>query len=372
MNNFIRKNLIFILLGFTFFLIFALFFFQELFQGGFLLTQIFRPKQIIIETPQGREEWEVNQTYKIKWRAKRIDRVGIVLFKDEVPDWIIRDIPANAGVYEWKIFMWQEPSQNYRIAVFEYPWRKNNKVSYSKNFTIIGPKISSCDVLSLEKGGLYLSSDFPNLRKVFITEDKFTGNLGGLEGADQKCQAAAQKAGFQGNYKAFLGRDDILAKNRVKKEGVFVEAESGGVVFEKKTCHRLLGKDFDDFLKRFSELTIISKEKLSNDFFNKMGEVWLGRIEEASQKNCLVLSDRTVKYLGEGYSYTVTCQDWAKEKKTIEISQKTTFPKCYTPYGKLINVWGLGGLSSGISKSAFTPSLGKSCDTLQHLLCLED
>jgi hypothetical protein len=39
---------------------------------------------------------------------------------------------------------------------------------------------------------------------VFVTEQEFTGDLGGLQGADDKCQAAASNAGLSGTYKAWL------------------------------------------------------------------------------------------------------------------------------------------------------------------------
>lgn len=41
-------------------------------------------------------------------------------------------------------------------------------------------------------------------RRVFVTSMVFTGNLGGLAGADQKCQDAAKQAGLPGVYKAWL------------------------------------------------------------------------------------------------------------------------------------------------------------------------
>lgn len=41
-------------------------------------------------------------------------------------------------------------------------------------------------------------------RRVFVTSKVFTGNLGGLTGADQKCQDAADAAALPGLYKAWL------------------------------------------------------------------------------------------------------------------------------------------------------------------------
>jgi hypothetical protein len=41
-------------------------------------------------------------------------------------------------------------------------------------------------------------------KTVFVTSRTFTGNLGGLEGADAKCQAAADNAGLTGLFLAWL------------------------------------------------------------------------------------------------------------------------------------------------------------------------
>jgi hypothetical protein len=41
-------------------------------------------------------------------------------------------------------------------------------------------------------------------RRVFVTSQVWSGDLGGLEGADQKCQDAADAAGLPGVYKAWL------------------------------------------------------------------------------------------------------------------------------------------------------------------------
>jgi len=39
---------------------------------------------------------------------------------------------------------------------------------------------------------------------VFITDDNFTGDFGGLDGADATCQGAAMEAGLSGTYRAWL------------------------------------------------------------------------------------------------------------------------------------------------------------------------
>ena len=41
-------------------------------------------------------------------------------------------------------------------------------------------------------------------KKVFVTENTFTGNLGGPTGADAICSGAAAEAGLSGNFKAWI------------------------------------------------------------------------------------------------------------------------------------------------------------------------
>ncbi len=52
--------------------------------------------------------------------------------------------------------------------------------------------------------------------RAFVTRDVFTGNLGGLFAADQKCRAAATAAGLAepGRFRAFLSTGDLDAKER--------------------------------------------------------------------------------------------------------------------------------------------------------------
>lgn len=45
-------------------------------------------------------------------------------------------------------------------------------------------------------------------RRVFVTSEVFTGNLGGIAGADQKCQTAAEKASLPGKYRAWISSPD--------------------------------------------------------------------------------------------------------------------------------------------------------------------
>ena len=52
-------------------------------------------------------------------------------------------------------------------------------------------------------------------KKVFITSTTYNGNLGGLSGADAKCQARATAADLGGNWKAWLSDNTTSASSRL-------------------------------------------------------------------------------------------------------------------------------------------------------------
>lgn len=52
-------------------------------------------------------------------------------------------------------------------------------------------------------------------KTVFITSQVFNGNLGGLAGADAKCQQLATAAGLGGTYKAWLSDSTTDARDRL-------------------------------------------------------------------------------------------------------------------------------------------------------------
>jgi hypothetical protein len=60
-------------------------------------------------------------------------------------------------------------------------------------------------VVSLANGEVaHGSFSFGRRVKAFVTSATYDGNLGGLTGADQKCQARADAAGLPGSYRAWL------------------------------------------------------------------------------------------------------------------------------------------------------------------------
>lgn len=354
---------------------------------------VYTAENVQVLTPNGGEEWGIGNIYEIKWKAKGIEKVGIVLFKGKKPELIAKDIPADFGKYEWEIYPGHEYGADFFVAVFEYPWREGNEIDYSDSaFAITFPELASCDNMSVEQEWPYLPSDLPNLRRVFITEESFTGNLDGLDGADQKCQEEAEKQGFDGKWQAFLGgdSDEDLAIERLKRtsrgtDGIFVTTWPAATLIRGATCHRLLGKNFDEFLAKLSALVIINEEELEENFLKDLENLWLGRVDEKSKKNCTTIAavlSALNKPLAEKYSFTTTCQNWTQEKRVVEDypvprgEPKPSFPTCYTPAGKSTDAVALGGLASGLKgkgkDTAFTPYQGKYCSTRQKLLCIEE
>lgn len=332
-------------------------------------------KEIEVTSPNGEEKWNTEHTYLVTWESKGIEKIGIVLFEDNVPTWVVKDISAKDGQYSWRIFSLLPPGQDYKIAVFEYPWQEGNKIDYSdESFIIMGPKFASCDFISIENGWPYIPSDYPDLRRVFITEKKWEGDLGGLAGADQKCQNEAEKEenNFGGTWKALLGDDRISAQERIGSKGVFINVKPGVKLPEDKTCHWFIGKNVEDLLEKFSLPEIVVQKQLEKDFFEKWKEIWLGRIKESSPKECLTVIGGI--FQRDYYSFTTTCQNWTKGEEKVKLPSGESFPQCYSPAGKLIDAKVFGALASGLIEetSTFTPSQGKTCDDSQYILCVED
>ena len=66
------------------------------------------------------------------------------------------------------------------------------------------PSASACTTSSDCLYGICTNNICYEVKRVFVTSANYTGDLGGLVGADSKCQALADSAGLDGNYKAWL------------------------------------------------------------------------------------------------------------------------------------------------------------------------
>lgn len=77
-------------------------------------------------------------------------------------------------------------------------------------------RVASSAIGSPRTGPYTLRVTFtPNEKKIFITSTQYNGNLGGVSGADSKCQARASAAGLSGTYKAIISSNTSNAKERM-------------------------------------------------------------------------------------------------------------------------------------------------------------
>jgi hypothetical protein len=67
-------------------------------------------------------------------------------------------------------------------------------------------------------------------KRIFVTSKGFDGNLGGLSGADAKCQMLADAAGLGGTYKAWLSDSTTSAKDRLAHSATPYVLVNGGTV----------------------------------------------------------------------------------------------------------------------------------------------
>jgi len=351
----------------------------------------FGEKSIKVLTPNGGEELEIGKKYKISWTAKGVNQVGIALFSGKETSWIAKNIPAGQGSYEWEIYPGQGYGSNFWIAVFEYPWGVKNAIDYANSpFAITYAASDTCDSLSIQNDWLFLPSDFQNIRRVFITKREYDGNLGGLDKVNNICQKEAEDLKLTGNWLAFIGGDED-SQTAIKRlidsprgqSGIFVEAIPDSELERGVGCHRLIGRDFYDFLVKLSDPSYSNQLKLSEYFFNNISKAWLGRVSSQSAKSCIFIptSANSNRPLLENYSFTATCQNWTQNAEfgqgyAYPYVSNGSFPNCYTPQGKTTEAVSWAGLSSGLANTSsglfFTAFQGKSCNIKQKLICIEE
>lgn len=61
--------------------------------------------------------------------------------------------------------------------------------------------------------------------RFFVTRSAYDGNLGGLTGADQKCQASADAAGLDGTFVAVIGTSTTTARSRLGSARGFIRVD---------------------------------------------------------------------------------------------------------------------------------------------------
>ncbi len=114
-----------------------------------------------------------------------------------------------------------------------------------------------------------------------------------------------------------------------------------------------------------------------------MKDLWLGRVDETTQRNCTFIG-KTHSFTGglpEKYSYSVTCQNWTYGEKFVSdyhrgIVLDDTFSICYTPQGEPVYSVAAGGLISGVkgerNEGEHVVDIGEICSRKHYLLCIQD
>jgi len=337
-----------------------------------LASFLFSGKSVLVKDVPGQEKFKAGEPYTVAWTAKNVGRVGIVLFNGTKPQWIAQNIAASSGRYVWNSYAYQEAGTDYRVAVFEYPWRKGNAIAYSTSpIEILGQKYVSCDDYAVEQSWPFLPDNYPNIRKVFITAGTFSGNLGGLEGADLACKNEAEKAGYSGNYVAFIGTDSLSATERITKPGAFVEAEPIGTLAEGRKCNRFIAGTVQKLLDKTRLTKSLGQVELSDTFYRRLGDTWFGRRTASTDTKCLQVSMMGV--VG-AFSGSYTCQNWTTNKRQVytgTVPAEADLPRCYDSEGKNLQANYYGAVASSFDEKGAYAIGGDTCDSSHRLMCVE-
>jgi hypothetical protein len=171
-------------------------------------------------------------------------------------------------------------------------------------------------------------------KRIFVTSSTFSGDLGGLAGADEKCQTHAQAANFEGTFKAWLSDSQTDAIDRIKDTGPWYRVDEVTVVFNNKT----------------NLTTTPVNSVLTNEHGSESGEKWVA----------------TGTQLG-GTKSELHCANWTSSASTIGTDYQSGLYGCVTVTD---DAWTQGG-SSGYGKicsGSFPPG---NCSVSVALYCLE-
>lgn len=83
--------------------------------------------------------------------------------------------------------------------------------------TNVKSSASHCGSCGEKCHGICKDGTCVELRRVFVTSTLYNGNLGGLDGADAKCQARADAAGLTGTFRAWLSDSTGSPSTRFEK-----------------------------------------------------------------------------------------------------------------------------------------------------------
>lgn len=162
-------------------------------------------------------------------------------------------------------------------------------------------------------------------KRIFITKATYSGNLGGLQGADQKCQDAATAANLGGTWTAWLSSSTKNAIDRLGDVGPWYLVGGNTKVFDSKAA--VTSANPMTAILSYEDGTAVSGTR----------ETWTG-----TQKNGSVYLD--------GSNNPVTCADWTS--------------------GGMDNSGSMGHVQSTLPEDWTSGGTGR-CDQALSLYCFE-
>lgn len=127
----------------------------------------------------------------------------------------------------------------------------------------------------------------PVPKRVFLASETYRGNLGGLTGADNKCQTLANNAGLGGTWKAWLSDGSTSALSRLLHSAVPYKLVDG----------TLIANNWDDLITN-GPRTAINKDQTSNTITSSL-YVWTNTLRDGSR------------------SGTSNCSDWSSPANSV-------------------------------------------------------
>jgi len=177
----------------------------------------------------------------------------------------------------------------------------------------------------------------PIYKRIFITSTRYTGDLGGINGANAKCQARADAAGLGGTWKALLVTHIWPLSKQFPEEWDYLITTAGGIVMKRESAF----------------CSIDGTNYIYNVILNEFGVfggglAWTGIGEHGGI---------------DGRSHSdphYNCQGWTDDN-----------PGVFHPYGAWTGHYGIVGAAGVRTGDWLYRTSPQQCNTSQNLYCIE-
>ncbi|MFH1399309.1 MAG: dockerin type I domain-containing protein [Candidatus Woesearchaeota archaeon] len=173
---------------------------------------------------------------------------------------------------------------------------------------------SNSDIVMLDATKNLVCSEKPKEPLlVFVSSQVYNGNLGGLSGADAKCNALAKQAGLTGSFKAWFSDQSVDVKDRFTVKDKPYVLKNGKPV----------ANDFADILS-CSPSCLLNKINITEKGLaapTTISSVWTGtastgaKIGADGNSNCKSWTQSSNSYTGQVGSYAAINGEWTSKTK---------------------------------------------------------